>query len=416
MRILKVQAALLFLLFSTSLVGQDLDIRLAQIIDIYQLEALNCSAHQNNSELLADAGKLIFETTALSGGNDSGCSTCHLDTKNLTDGLPISVGVGGVGEGLDRMQSGVGVLVPRNSFSLFGRGHQLYSSYFWDGKVELQDDGILISPFGEEVSQSFDSLLSVAAILPLLARDEFLGVMGGSNQPHNLDINEYHYQERYEAASELYRQLIFEGVSPELSRIKDGLVTAGISKSDFELADLGNAIAAFVIRDFSCPESAWNDYLIGDRSSLSAEQKSGAVVFFGKGRCAACHQGPLFSDFDFHSIGIPQGGFGMGTLGQDLGRSEVSLRAEDRYKFKTPPLLLVSKTAPYGHNGMFSDLEDVVIHHTNPVAMFKNYTWSDDFEYLNYGKILSSRDELLSYIDILNTDEINDLVEFLRAL
>ena len=103
MRILKVQAALLFLLFSTSLVGQDLDIRLAQIIDIYQLEALNCSAHQNNSELLADVGKLIFETTALSGGNDSGCSTCHLDTKNLTDGLPISVGVGGVGEGLDRI-------------------------------------------------------------------------------------------------------------------------------------------------------------------------------------------------------------------------------------------------------------------------------------------------------------------------
>ena len=106
----------------------------------------------------------------------------------------------------------------------------------------------------------------------------------------------------------------------------------------------------------------------------------------------------------------------MGPLGQDLGRSEVSLRAEDRYKFKTPPLLLVSKTRPYGHNGMFPDLEDVVIHHINPVAMFKNYTWSDDFEYLNYGKILSSRDEVLSYIDILNTDEISDLVEFLRAL
>lgn len=188
------------------------------------------------------------------------------------------------------------------------------------------------------------------------------------------------------------------------------------AKSDFELADLGNAIAAFVIRDFSCPESAWNEYLIGVRSSLSAKQKSGAVVFFGKGRCAACHQGPLFSDFEFHSIGIPQGGFGMGPLGQNLGRSEVSLRAEDRYKFKTPPLLMVSKTAPYGHNGMFSDLEDMVLHHINPVAMFTNYTWSDDFEYLNYGKILSSRDELLSYIDILNKDEFNDLIEFLRAL
>jgi hypothetical protein len=48
--------------------------------------------------------------------------------------------------------------------------------------------------------------------------------------------------------------------------------------------------------------------------------------------------------------------------------------------------------------------------------MFKDYEWSDDFEYLNYGKVLSSRDDLLSYIDILNTDEIKDVVEFLRAL
>ena len=416
MRHPKVQVVLLLILVSTNVFGQDLDTRLAQIIDIYQLEALNCSANQDNSELLADAGKLIFETTALSGGNDSGCSTCHLDTKHLTDGLPISVGVGGIGEGLDRMQSGKGVLVPRNSFSLFGRGHELYNSYFWDGKVEIQDDGVLISPFGEAVSKRFDSLLSVAAILPLLARDEFLGVMGGSDQPHNLEINKYHYQERYEAASELYRQLIFGGASPELADIKNGLVTAGISKNGFELADLGNAIAAFIIRDFSCPETSWNKYLTGNESSLNEKQKSGAVVFFGKGRCAACHQGALFSDFDFHSIGIPQGGFGMGQLGQDLGRAEVSLRAEDRYKFKTPPLLLVSKTAPYGHNGMFPDLEDAVIHHVNPVAMFKDYEWSDDFEYLNYGKVLSSRDEVLSYIDILNTDEIKDVVEFLRAL
>lgn len=409
---------LFFLTLKSSLIfSQDLDFRLSQIVDVYKLLPLACEDTQAFDDKLAGAGKQLFESVSLSGGQDTGCSKCHLDDKFLTDGLPISVGVGGRGEGISRMLSGEGVLVPRNSFSLFGRGLSDYRAYFWDGKI-LIDDKIqkLISPFGESISTRFHSPLSVAAIMPLLARDEFLGELSVLNQPESLSINEFYYQDRYVAASNYYRNLIFNSNVVDLKQISELFRTAGVNEDSFELADLGNAIAAFLIKDFSCFHTPWNDYLKGNIDSLSDSQKAGAIVFFGKGRCAACHEGRLFSDFKYHSIGVPQGGFGVSAMGQDFGRSEITLNVNDRFKFRTPPLLYVSKTPPYGHNGIFSNLESVVLHHVNPIIFYKDYEWPNEFEYLNSGKVLSSRDEILSYIDILNRQEIEVLLQFLEAL
>ncbi len=52
------------------------------------------------------------------------------------------------------------------------------------------------------------------------------------------------------------------------------------------------------------------------------------------------HQGPLFSDFKFHSIGVRD--FGLDC--HDLGRYVATQRLEDKYKFRTAPLVFLRHT------------------------------------------------------------------------
>ncbi|MFT2112741.1 hypothetical protein [Marinomonas sp. 2405UD68-3] len=143
---------------------------------------------------------------------------------------------------------------------------------------------------------------------------------------------------------------------------------------------------------------------------------SGAITFFGKGRCAGCHNGKFFTDFKFHSIGTPQGEFGTHIQRQDIGRAGVTYELKDRYLFRTPPLIGVSHTAPYGHNGVFETLEEVILFHINPIPFFMDKGWSSKKELLTYGKLVSSRSEILGYIDVSSEFELSALEAFLQTL
>ena len=67
-------------------------------------------------------------------------------------------------------------------------------------------------------------------------------------------------------------------------------------------------------------------------------QKSGAIIFYGKGRCAACHSGPLFSDFQYHGVGVFSKIYVDGKYVNDLGRGGVTGNPTENYHFRTPPL------------------------------------------------------------------------------
>lgn len=73
----------------------------------------------------------------------------------------------------------------------------------------------------------------------------------------------------------------------------------------------------------------------------------------------------------------------------------------------------VSKSQPFGHNGIFQTLRDVIVHHFNPIQIFLDGKAENSLE---YGKIIDSRDEILSAISIRNDEDINDLVAFMHAL
>jgi len=405
----------LLLGISTSTFALDHDEQLKLIIDIYNLDPASCDINNDLIDpRLTAIGEAVFNTTVLSGDKDTSCSTCHVDELTLTDGLPVSVGVGGEGEGPERMKSN-GVIVPRNSFTLFGRASEKYSVFFWDGKIHEHNDKIF-SPIGEGYQSGFNSPLAVAAVLPILARDEFLGQQSFFESNKHLEgINEAFFRDKINAANSVLNQILKEKNDPDVEEFRRALKKAGVNQPDLPL--IGNALASFIASKVSeCSPSPWDRYLEGDKKALTEKQKEGAILFFGKGRCAGCHSGSLFTDFNFHSIGVPQGEFGTHIHRQDIGRAGVTFEIEDRYKFRTPPLIKVSETAPYGHNGAFSSLKEVISFHINPIPFFTETGWKSNRELLGYGKILSTRSEILGHIEISDEEELLLLTKYLEAL
>ena len=140
----------------------------------------------------------------------------------------------------------------------------------------------------------------------------------------------------------------------------------------------------------------WKQYVEGDLNALSAEQKAGARIFLtttrqGGAGCVSCHSGDLFSDQRHHNVAFPQFGPGKGNGANgaaDFGRERETSRTRDRFDFRTPSLLNVAVTAPYGHAGVYSSLRDVVRHYQNPRASIEEFfdqggacTW-EQFEQL----------------------------------
>ncbi|WP_303049214.1 MULTISPECIES: His-Xaa-Ser system-associated MauG-like protein [Alteromonadaceae] len=405
---------ILLFFISNNCLSSSIDFKLDKVIEIYKLNGFDCKATQPHNKKLTALGKELFDSTLLSGGNDTSCSTCHLAQRHRTDGLSLAIGVGGKGEGTERLLEGNGIIVPRNAFTFSGRGHKDYVTYFWDGKVEVQSKKI-VNILGNMTDKGFDSPFAMATILPILARDEFLGLLDYSKSNEMVAIDDSYYEARYDHASQFLKDKIKNSKGSKWDELRNLFIKSSIDLEKLELSHLGNAISSFLIETENCFESKWSHYIKGDKTALNELQKKGAYLFYGKGRCASCHSGDLLSDFKFHSIAVPQGKFGFSIDGQDLGRSEISLRYEDRFKFKTPSLLNVINTPPYGHNGIFNTLDEVILFHLNPVPFFSMYEYSED-EIYNYGRVLSSRSQLLSHIEIFTEEEVNQLVEFVKTL
>ncbi len=155
---------------------------------------------------------------------------------------------------------------------------------------------------------------------------------------------------------------------------------------------IGEAIAAYE-RTVISTNSAFDKYVLGDKNALNEDAKRGMTLYKGKARCILCHNGPNFTDNQFHNLGVPQ----VGPLKVDLGRYEVTRRDRDRGAFKTPTLRSITETAPYMHDGAFKTLEEVVAFYN--VGGGKN-------EHLS---------PLIKPIG-LNPEESADLVAFLKAL
>lgn len=95
-------------------------------------------------------------------------------------------------------------------------------------------------------------------------------------------------------------------------------------------------------------------------ASFTDIEKTGYQIFQSK--CATCHTEPLFTDFSFRNTGIP-----LASDLKDLGRMRITNKKEDSLKFKVPSLRNVMITFPYGHDGRFYSVRNVLDHYSDGV-------------------------------------------------
>jgi len=138
----------------------------------------------------------------------------------------------------------------------------------------------------------------------------------------------------------------------------------------------GQALSAFMQVAFVADNTPWDRFLAGADHALTAAQKRGALLFYGRAGCVSCHSGPLFSDQKFHNIGVmPYAAALLPGSQQDLGRFLLNRRLVDRYAFRTPPLRNVALTAPYFHNGSAQSLREAIDWHRRPANYLENFQW-----------------------------------------
>ena len=97
-----------------------------------------------------------------------------------------------------------------------------------------------------------------------------------------------------------------------------------------------------------------------DKGEMNEAQTRGWDLFRGKGSCTTCHALDNFVDGAFHDVGRSHDADGKLIENADLGRGKTTEQAADNYKFRTPTLRNVTKTAPYFHDGAVADLTEVV--------------------------------------------------------
>lgn len=149
------------------------------------------------------------------------------------------------------------------------------------------------------------------------------------------------------------------------------------------------ALAAFE-RTIVSQDSPFDRWLAGDTRALTPQQYRGWELFRdpAKANCAACHNGPNFTDNGFHNVGLKTA---------DEGRFKIRAAASMKGAFKTPTLRDIELTAPYFHNGAAGTLREVV-----------------DY-YARGGEDRSNVSPDVRQLPLTEQDK-DDLVAFLRAL
>lgn len=420
-------AALLSAASSTVVAENSLDPILRKAIQAYLVKPhLSSERRLGPKEKL---GQALFFDPFVSGPKNIACATCHVRSKGAADGLPLAVGLGAKGISTERLAHTDAFIVPRNALPFFNRGSKDFRALFWDGRVQLGSTGLIETPLGSRQPSGFDSLLAAAAVFPPAEPDEMLGrsLKRGTKDTYHADLvtNDDEANNLQERTLNVFGNLVERLL--ETKSNKPNQVALQYRKlfaeaytdtplSEFRIHHVGNALAAYIEAAFELKPAPWDLYVAGATSALTPEQKQGAFIFLGKGRCIVCHRGTQFSDFRFHGLAVPQMRVGKHNGYIDYGRAAATSRGEDRFAFRTPPLRNVTETFPWGHNGIFTSLESVITHHVNPVPMLYKAQQLDPEEGGNAGRLLGFRSPILAEMAPLSRIEIELLVKFLKAL
>lgn len=115
--------------------------------------------------------------------------------------------------------------------------------------------------------------------------------------------------------------------------------------------------------------TAYQAFMNGDKTALNSQQQQGLALFTSKRlRCSQCHGGPLLnqpqtSNTVYYNTGLYgiKNDFGeYGYPRHEVGLRQFTQQKDDDGKFRIPSLINVKQTGPWGHDGSFYRLENVL--------------------------------------------------------
>jgi cytochrome c peroxidase len=313
----------------------------------------------------AKLGQELFFDTRFSSNGKVACATCHLPDKLFQDGTPLAHGVG---------------TTNRRTMTIIGTAYSPW--LFWDGRKHSQWSQAL-GPMESPVEHGGNRTL-YAHLVSQYYSDEYKAIFGSLPDLSRLPKNAGPVADAESAAN-------WESMSPEEKEAVNRIYV-----------NMGKAIAAYerlllpgASRFDQYVEAILEeDYQSAD-SLLTADEVAGLRLFIGKANCTNCHNGPLFTNNDFHNTGVPA----AKNLPKDSGRalgaqqvmadefnclsiysdanesdcSELKYMVADAHdqerQFKPPSLRNVANRGPFMDAGQFATLEEVLDHYnTAPAA------------------------------------------------
>jgi cytochrome c peroxidase len=322
----------------------------------------NLYADDSRAALL---GQKLFFDTRFSSNNEVSCATCHKPELIFTDGLPLSIGVG---------------TMDRKSMTIIGTAYSPWQ--FWDGRKDSQWAQAL-APLESAVEHG-GTRMQFAHLIANHYRDEYETIFG--------PLPDFSDPARFPAVA---------GPVDDSSSLAawEGMTITDRDQVTQVFVNMGKAIAAYErlilpahSRFDRYVEALLNNDEQTKKSELTSDEVAGLKLFIGRADCIQCHNGPLFTNNDFHNTGVPT----RAGLPLDIGRAagvinllddefnclsewsdaEVQDCSELRFvvsegeqleaAFKPSTLRNIAETAPYMHAGQFATLEEVLRHYNHP--------------------------------------------------
>ena len=322
-----------------------------------------------DNQIAAEFGWHLFFDERFSYNGKISCSTCHIPDLYFTDGLTTAAGA----------QAGL-----RNTNTLVGVAYSPWQ--FWDGRK--------------------DSLWS-QALAPLENKLEHAGTR---TQYAHIISNDKYYRKKYETLfgpiSDFSDTQRFPAIAAPVDDKEKNKAWQKMASEDQEVVtevfvNTVKAIEAYE-RLLLPSRSRFDDYVQGviendvdKRKNLSKDEAQGLKLFIGKAQCINCHNGPLFTNNEFHNTGILPAARQLPSMGRVEGVREVlkdhfnclgqysdtdsEKCAELRFAkqgddligaHKVPTLRSIVETAPYMHAGQQATLEQVIDHYNEaPLAL-----------------------------------------------
>lgn len=320
---------------------------------------LNASNAVADDPRAAALGHRLFFDVRLSANGRVSCSTCHQPELFFTDGRMVSVGVG---------------VTERNAMSVIGAAFSPW--YFWNGRKDSLWSQAL-APLESPVEHA-SSRMQIARLIAedVEYRIDYDALFGA--------LPDFSERSRFPDAAGPVSDPVRHAAWDTMSR-QDQIAVTRV------FVNVGKVLEAYQ-RLLLPGSSRFDDYaksLLTDTPSeeilLSGSELAGLRLFIGEGQCINCHNGPLFSNNDFHNTAVLPAPGALPSKGRSEG---LEVLANDPFNclgaysdapeegcaelrfvksgdelvgaHRTPSLRNVAKTAPYMHAGQMPTLEAVL--------------------------------------------------------